>query len=314
MDWLEAGASLLGGILGGKESSKGQTTTSQNTIDPRMVAPIYGGANRIGIEPAAYANYMANPSGLNPQMLEGLNRQYQVYSDPNTAQGYSNMQSLGSQLMGAPVAGNPFTSGRASLGSGQGGQQSAFAQPTFSNPAQGTAQAFSPQMMAHPLAVGGGAGGSPATVGGGLLGSNTMQGGNGAGGLLGGNAGGSSSFGGINGNGIPGEGGGWTAEDAINAALNNPGAVNAVAGGLLGPAGGLFSRAVLGLLGNMSAPNTGQINNFGSRNDARQNAGIAAGMNSYGGGGGNASGAGGDSSRGSQSSNGGRNGGDSGGF
>lgn len=314
MDWLSAGASLLGGILGGKESSKGQTTTSQNTIDPRIAPYIYGDANTTGIAPQAYANFAANPSGLNQQMLDGLNRQYSVYSDPNTAQGYSNMQSLGSQLMGAPVAGNPFTSGRASLGGGQGGQQAAFAQPTFSNPAQNTAQAFSQPMTAHPMAVGGGGnGGSPTTVGGGLLGGGAMQGGNG-GGLLGGNAGGSSSFGGINGNGIPGEGGGWTAEDAINAALNNPGAVNAVAGGLLGPAGGLFSRAVLGLLGNMSAPNTGQINNFGSRNDARQNAGIAAGMNSYGGGGGNASGAGGDSSRGSQSSNGGRNGGDSGGF
>ena len=317
-DWLSTGASLLGAYLGSKGNDT--KTTSQNTIDPRMGSYIYGnGSNVQGVLPAATDWYQKNPSGLNEQSVQGLNRQWNVANDPNTAQGYTNMQSLGSSLMGSGVAGNPFTSGRASLNSGNLGLGAGTAQPQFQNPASldgGRPSYAGPLSNAGPFtqptslwqpqtpqaALSNWAQG-PSNWNGGYSGS-------GGGGLLG--ADGGSSFGGINGNGMPGEGGGFTSEDAIGFAMNNPGTVSNIAGGLLGPVGSLLARLGIMGAGYGAAPATGQINNFGSRNDAQTNAAIGRSMGGYSGS--NTSGGGGDSSRGSQSSNGGRNGGDSGGF
>lgn len=139
-DWLSLGATVLGGLLGGSSgSSGGTTTTSTNAADPRFNQYLYGTG---GVLPSASNWYQNNSTGLNEQSLAGLNRQYSVANDPNTAQGYTNMQSLGSALMGGAVAGNPFTDGRMSLGStsGLGQNLGATQQPTmgamsFNNPA-----------------------------------------------------------------------------------------------------------------------------------------------------------------------------------
>ena len=292
-DWLSAGASLLGGLLGSKGNDT--KTTSTNAIDPRMGNYIYGnGSTTQGVLPAATDWYQNHQSGLNDQSLQGLNRQWNTASDPATAQGYTNMQSLGSSLMGGGVAGNPFTTGRASLNGGanlgMGGQ------PSFQNPATmggtGTASPFTqPASTWHPqtpqAAISNWAQG-PANFSGGYSGHN----GNGA------STQGALGTGGGDLGGLMSSIGGFMSD--------HPEGMATIAGLLGGPLAGLGVQGLMSVLGGNSAPST--------------NASISSMANSYGmggwGGGGNSSSnnGGGDSSRGSQSDNGGRNGGDSGGF
>lgn len=336
-DWLSTGAGLLGAFLGSKGNDT--KTTSTNAIDPRMGSYIYGnGSNVQGVLPAATDWYQKNQSGLNDQSLQGLNRQWNTASDPNTAQGYTNMQGLGSSLMGGGVAGNPFTTGRASLNGGanlgMGGQP---AQPQFQNPAlMGSVQPSNsgpftqpantwhpqaPQAPQNPF------GNSPGGAGGGDYGHNG------------------------NGSSAPGSSGenGNMAGFMNNIGLGNPGwgTVGGVLGGLLGglPAsvigqlvglqsqgsndagGSLNGAGLLGAnIGNITGYSGAGYNGWGGTDGLSQALGASAfgtapgygvagfgyGGNGNGGDGGN--GGGGDSSRGSQSSNGGRNGGDSGGF
>lgn len=138
---------LIGGLLGGSEDAPTQTQTS-NTLDPRIAKYVYGDSSTTGILPSAADWFNQNKSGLNQQMIDGLNRQYNVYSDPNVAQGYTNQQNLGQALLGAGIAGNPFTDGRMTLGSNQvtnggqiggllssGGQASPVVQQQIQNPA-----------------------------------------------------------------------------------------------------------------------------------------------------------------------------------
>jgi hypothetical protein len=85
-------------------------------IDPRFDALLYGDdKSNAGLLNNAQSWYNANQSGLNPQMLQGLNDQWRTLSDPNLRNGYNNMANMGAGLMNAPIAGNPFTDGRANL-------------------------------------------------------------------------------------------------------------------------------------------------------------------------------------------------------
>lgn len=149
-------APVVGGLLGGSDS--GSSQSSQQQIDPRIAKYIYGDDSTTGIVPAAYDWYSQNKSGLNDQMAQGLNRQWAVYSDPANAQGYTDMQTLGSRLMGAPIAGNPFTDGRMTLprqtpaatptgllGSAQ--EQPQVVQPQYQNPALSSAAPFTTQVQ-----------------------------------------------------------------------------------------------------------------------------------------------------------------------
>ena len=95
---------VLGGLLGGEGNS--QTATTQNKIDPRMDPYIYGDG---GILPSASAWYSQNQTGLNPQMLAGLNNQWSQLGASKS--GYDTMQNLGLSMMGGGVAGNPFSNG-----------------------------------------------------------------------------------------------------------------------------------------------------------------------------------------------------------
>lgn len=287
-DWLSLGATVLGGLLGGSAGSNGggTTTTSTNAADPRFNQYLYGTG---GVLPSASNWYQNNSTGLNEQSLAGLNRQYAVASDPNTAQGYTNMQSLGSSLMGGAVAGNPFTDGRmGTLGKNLGQtQQPTMGGMSFNNPAAGgpgfngggagafTQPTYQTQNAAPPTLqdlikqIGGGAGinfGSGGGSGGDNMGSGVSGG-----------------LGGL---------GGFSMHDLASGLLDNQNAVNAIAGGVFGPAGGLISRGLMGLLGAMpagldgtgeSSPNSvGGIHNYGSMNDARQNEAISTSMNQAG--------------------------------
>lgn len=97
---------IVGGLLGG--GSKGPSQTTSKATDPRLDPYMYGGGDVSGYLPDLAAFYANNKSGLNDQMREGLNRQYAVYSDPNNAQGYTNISNVGQSLLGISPAGNGY--------------------------------------------------------------------------------------------------------------------------------------------------------------------------------------------------------------
>lgn len=109
-------APLLGGLMG----SQGSSQSTQQSIDPRMAKYIYGEDGKGGLLSEAQKWYENNKTGLNPQMLQGLNTQWAVLNDPANMGAYTQMRNLGSGLMSAPVMGNPFSDGRASLSGGLG--------------------------------------------------------------------------------------------------------------------------------------------------------------------------------------------------
>lgn len=111
MTLLPPAMSLLGGLMG----SEGSSQTQKNEIDPRMAKYIYGEDGKGGLLSEAQKWYENNKTGLNPQMLQGLNTQWAVLNDPANMGAYTQMRNLGSGLMSAPVMGNPFSDGRASL-------------------------------------------------------------------------------------------------------------------------------------------------------------------------------------------------------
>ena len=106
---------IIGGLMGSEGSSQSQT--QQNTIDPRMAKYIYGENGTGGLLSEANKWYENNKTGLNSQMLQGLNTQWNVLNNPETMGTYKQMQNIGSSLMSAPVMGNPFANGQASLNS-----------------------------------------------------------------------------------------------------------------------------------------------------------------------------------------------------
>lgn len=117
---------VIGGLLG--SGSTGGSTGSQTqtkTTDPRLDRYLYGEDGKGGLLGDASALYQGNKSGLNQQMIDGLNRQYQIYSDPNTSAGYTKIANAGLGVLGGGVASNPFSNGQASLNvprPGMGGQ------------------------------------------------------------------------------------------------------------------------------------------------------------------------------------------------
>src|SRR6218665_2588083 len=117
--WAALGGAALGAVSGSEGSGSSQKVT--NEIAPRLAAYIYGQEGDGGFMKDLSTWYQANRSGMNDQMAQGLNTQWGVYNDPGTMAGYQQMASLGSGLMGAPVMGNPFSDGRASLGGGNSG-------------------------------------------------------------------------------------------------------------------------------------------------------------------------------------------------
>jgi hypothetical protein len=122
---LPYAAPLIGGLLG--SSGKQTTQTQQNTVDPRFAEYMYG---QNGVLPSAQNWYSNNKTGLNSQMLTGMDNQWKQLG--NSAQGFNQMQNLGMGLMGGGVASNPFTGG-----GGQAATQTAYnpvAMSTGANP------------------------------------------------------------------------------------------------------------------------------------------------------------------------------------
>lgn len=120
MPWAAIASAVAPTIIGGLMGSEGSSQTQKNEIDPRMAKYIYGEDGKGGLLSEASKWYENNKTGLNPQMLQGLNTQWAVLNDPANMGAYTQMRNLGSGLMSAPVMGNPFSDGRASLSGGLG--------------------------------------------------------------------------------------------------------------------------------------------------------------------------------------------------
>ena len=111
MDWLGAGVSLLGGLMGSNSGDK--STTQKQSMDPRMDRYVYGADGQSGLLGNAWNLYQqqAQNGGLNDLMRQGMNMQLQTLQSPQYAAGYEQMRNLGTSLMSGGVAGNPFTGG-----------------------------------------------------------------------------------------------------------------------------------------------------------------------------------------------------------
>jgi hypothetical protein len=95
-DWLTAGASLLGGVLGGQEQTK-----EGPQLDARLAQYVYGKDGNSGlISDAAnvYKNQMAT-GGLNGNQQAGLNYLQQFYTSPMLNNGYNSMAKMSTGLM-----------------------------------------------------------------------------------------------------------------------------------------------------------------------------------------------------------------------
>ena len=109
---LDSGAGKLltiaaGGLLGSQPTTKNETTSK--TMDPRLDKYVYGDGTNPGLLSDANSWYQQNKSGLNQAMLDGLNAKYNNATDPTNLGAYKQMVQLGSGLLSAPIAGNPFT-------------------------------------------------------------------------------------------------------------------------------------------------------------------------------------------------------------
>lgn len=144
-------APVIGGLLG--SGSTGGSTGSQTqtkTTDPRLDRYLYGEDGKGGLLGDAAALYQGNKSGLNQQMIDGLNRQYQIYSDPNTSAGYTQIANTGLGLLGPTAASNPFSNGQASLQVPRPGMGGQYQAPMTQNPGMQQPQAQQPLQIANP--------------------------------------------------------------------------------------------------------------------------------------------------------------------
>lgn len=105
-----------GALAGGQSGSNSATQSTQNQIDPRLVPFLYGDGGLLGGVNNLYQQQAAQ-GGLNPMQTAGLEMQRQTLMNPAYTQGFDQMRSLGSGLMGQGVAGNPFTGGQTAFGS-----------------------------------------------------------------------------------------------------------------------------------------------------------------------------------------------------
>lgn len=104
---------VIGGLLGaaaGAANSGDKTQTSQQRLDPRMEAMLYGADGKGGYLGAATDWFNQNRGG-NPLMLQGAQMMADFYRSPQYTEGYNSLRSAGLGLLNTPMAGNPFLRG-----------------------------------------------------------------------------------------------------------------------------------------------------------------------------------------------------------
>ena len=124
---ITAGASIIGGLLGGKKGATDQSTSNTKSMDPTVRQWYFGSDGNGGLLGDLNNWYQANKTGINPDMQAGLDHMRSVYQSPLATQGYERMGNAGYDLMGRGVAGNPFVTGQMpNFGYLQGQQQAQF--------------------------------------------------------------------------------------------------------------------------------------------------------------------------------------------
>lgn len=113
MSFLSYAIPLAAGLAGASSSSKGTTTTQQNSMDPRMDKYVYGSDGNSGLLGSAFGlmQEQLKTGGLNDMQRQGMEMQRQFLMSPQYQQGYTGMMDVGRSLMGAGIAGNPFMGG-----------------------------------------------------------------------------------------------------------------------------------------------------------------------------------------------------------
>ena len=101
----------IAGAIAGSQPSGGDTSTTQQRTDPRMDPYIYE-----QFLPAWGKAFGASNGGVNDTMRAGWNQQLGLLNDPQVSQQLNSFRN--NSLLSAPVAGNPFTSGKMSLPNG----------------------------------------------------------------------------------------------------------------------------------------------------------------------------------------------------
>lgn len=108
---ITAGASIFGGLLGGKKGATNQVQSNAKSMDPTVRQWYFGSDGNGGLLGDLNKWYSENKTGLNPDMQAGLDHMRSVYQSPLATQGYERMGNVGYNLMGQGVAGNPFVTG-----------------------------------------------------------------------------------------------------------------------------------------------------------------------------------------------------------
>ena len=101
----------IGGLLGaaaGAANSGDKQQTTQQRLDPRMEALLYGADGKSGYLGAATDWFNQNKGG-NPLMLQGAQMMADYYKSPQYTEGYNTLRNTGLGLLGMGMAGNPFT-------------------------------------------------------------------------------------------------------------------------------------------------------------------------------------------------------------
>jgi hypothetical protein len=129
MSWAIVAGAAISTIGGGLLGSQG-TTTSQSTQKtmPDYLKPYLTGADGTGGllgDVSKLYQQQSAAGGLNPLQKAGIEAQRQFLTSPQYTAGYDQMRQQGMDLLGRPIAGNPFTSGNTG---GMGGYGSLSAQ------------------------------------------------------------------------------------------------------------------------------------------------------------------------------------------
>lgn len=141
----------IGGLLGavaGAANSGDKTQTTQQRLDPRMEAMLYGADGKGGYLGAATEWFNQNKGG-NPLMLQGAQMMADFYRSPQYTEGYNSLRSAGLGLLNTPMAGNPFTQGGAQMPAMGGGM------PSTAGPQMPQSKDSMPSMQASPDFSGG---------------------------------------------------------------------------------------------------------------------------------------------------------------
>lgn len=110
MRLVSGAAGLLGGAGGALAGAQGQqgNVSTQNQMDPAMRQLLYSDGGVLNSTDTLFRQQMAQ-GGLNDRQRQGLDMQFNHYTNPANMQGYQAISNAGQGLLGRGVAANRFT-------------------------------------------------------------------------------------------------------------------------------------------------------------------------------------------------------------